>query len=123
EYRQVGGWHSAVSSPGPGAAGNATTRRGAMKQLTMTQPQTRQFPAVLPRLAPRRALRRAFATDPLLTLVGLAMLLALAGTLVGLVVDPRVITGVPAWLKPAKFAVSIGIYSFTLVWLLGFVRR
>ena len=27
----------------------------------------------------------------------------------------------PAWLKPAKFAVSIAIYSFTFVWLLTFV--
>jgi hypothetical protein len=42
--------------------------------------------------------------------------------LVGLVVDPRVITGAPAWLKPAKFAVSIGVYCATLLWLLTFVR-
>jgi uncharacterized membrane protein len=52
----------------------------------------------------------------------MAMLLTLAATLVGLLFDPRVITGAPAWLKPAKFAVSIAIYCFTLLWLLTFVR-
>jgi len=36
---------------------------------------------------------------------------------VGLLVDPRLITGVPAWLKPAKFAVSTAIYSLTLAWV------
>lgn len=74
------------------------------------------------RFAAPVALRRALAIDRLLTLVGLASLVTLAGTLVGLVVDQRVITGAPAWLKPAKFAISISIYSFTLLWLLSFVR-
>ena len=67
------------------------------------------------------ALRRAWATDLLLTVVGLAMLVTLAGVLIGLIVDPRVVTGAPAWLKPAKFAISISIYSFTFLWLLRFV--
>jgi hypothetical protein len=42
----------------------------------------------------------------------------LAGTLVGLTLDHRLITGVPAWLKPAKFAVSITVYLLTLRWVL-----
>jgi hypothetical protein len=50
------------------------------------------------------------------------MLLVLAVSLAGLLLDPRVITGAPAWLKPMKFAVSISIYCFTLLWLLTFVR-
>ena len=70
----------------------------------------------------RVAFDRAFAIDRLLTLTGLALLVVLAGTLIGLVVDPRAITGVPAWLKPAKFAISFALYAFTLIWLLGFVR-
>jgi len=41
----------------------------------------------------------------------------LAASLIGLVVDPRVITGAPAWLKPAKFAVSTAIYVLTLAWI------
>lgn len=71
---------------------------------------------------PGRLLRTAWRLNPALTLVGTLMLVVLAGTAVGLVLDPRVITGVPAWLKPAKFAISISIYSFTLLWLLTFVR-
>ena len=69
----------------------------------------------------RRVIARGMATNRPLTIVVLLMLAVLAGTLVGLVIDPRVITGAPAWLKPAKFAVSISIYCATFVWLLGFV--
>lgn len=38
-----------------------------------------------------------------------------------MLVDPRVIEGAPAWLKPLKFAVSTGIYSVTLAWILTFL--
>jgi hypothetical protein len=58
----------------------------------------------------------------LLRLVGALCALTFAATLVGLAVDPRVITGAPAWLKPAKFAISLSIYAFTLLWLLRQVR-
>src|SRR5262249_34800012 len=73
-------------------------------------------------LDPRAALRRAFAANRSLTLLGVLMLITLAVSLVGLAFDPRVITGAPAWLKPFKFAVSITIYSFTLLWMLTFVQ-
>jgi hypothetical protein len=52
-----------------------------------------------------------------LTATGVLMLAVLVGVVVGLAVDPRAITGAPAWLKPAKFAVSIAIYTFTLAWI------
>jgi hypothetical protein len=56
-------------------------------------------------------LRRA---APGLTIVGFVMAADLVFCLIGLVVDRRVITGVPAWLKPAKFALStmIACWSF-----------
>ncbi len=38
-----------------------------------------------------------------------------------MLVDPRVIEGAPAWLKPLKFAVSTAIYSATLAWVLRFL--
>jgi hypothetical protein len=41
--------------------------------------------------------------------------------IVGLIVDPTVITGSPAWMKPAKFAFSITVYLVTLRWILSFV--
>lgn len=57
--------------------------------------------------------------SPPLTAVGLLMLLAGVASLVGLFVDPRTITGAPAWLKPLKFAISTAVYSFTLAWIFG----
>jgi hypothetical protein len=67
-------------------------------------------------------MRQSWALNGPLTVLGLAMGLTLAVALAGLLLDPRVLTGQPAWLKPAKFAVSVAIYAFTLVWLLGYVR-
>jgi hypothetical protein len=60
-------------------------------------------------------------TDKPLTAVGLIMLPVLAASLVGIWLDPRVITGAPAWLKPAKFAVSIAIYTLTLAWIFTYL--
>src|SRR5690348_16084414 len=57
---------------------------------------------------------------PLALIIGV-MLATLLAALVGLIVDPRVITGAPAWLKPAKFALSISVYAATFIWLLGFI--
>jgi hypothetical protein len=67
-------------------------------------------------------LRRAWALNAPLTLLGVLMVGTLLAALVGLVVDHQVITGAPAWLKPAKFSISITIYCFTFVYLLRFVR-
>jgi hypothetical protein len=61
-------------------------------------------------------LKQLWRTNPPLTFTGLLMLPALAIAIAGLLIDPRIITDAPAWLKPAKFAVSIAIYVFTLAW-------
>lgn len=52
-----------------------------------------------------------------LVVLGGAMVVTLLVALVGLVVDQRMITNAPAWMKPAKFASSILIYAATL-WVL-----
>lgn len=57
------------------------------------------------RRALRHLLHRALAANPALTILGGAMLITFLATLVGVFVDHRVITGAPAWLKPAKFAI------------------
>jgi hypothetical protein len=61
-------------------------------------------------------LKQLWKTNAPLTFTGWLMLPALAIAIIGLAVDPRLITGAPAWLKPAKFAISIAIYVFTLAW-------
>ena len=66
-------------------------------------------------------LGRLWKTSPPLTGVGMLMLAALLGSVVGLIVDPRTITGAPAWLKPAKFAISTAIYSLTLAWVFTYL--
>ena len=49
------------------------------------------------------------------------MLVVAAASLIAMLVDQRVITGAPAWLKPFKFAISTAIYSLTLAWIFGFL--
>ncbi len=61
--------------------------------------------------------RGGWRTSPPLVAVGALALALLAASLAGVAVDPRTITGVPAWLKPAKFAASIAIYALTLTWV------
>jgi hypothetical protein len=64
---------------------------------------------------------RMWTASPPLTAVGLVMLGALGLALLGLLLDPRTITGAPAWLKPAKFAISTAIYSLTLAWVFTYL--
>ena len=65
----------------------------------------------------RTMVARLWTGSPPLTTAGLLMIGVLAASIAGLVVDSRVITGAPAWLKPAKFAVSNAIYMLTLAWI------
>lgn len=46
----------------------------------------------------------------------------LAVAVAGLVLDDRVLLGAPAWLKPAKFGISITAFLATLAWVLSHVR-
>jgi hypothetical protein len=59
---------------------------------------------------------------PLLVLTagmaGLAVVTAL-----GVLLDPRVLTGMPIWAKPFKFAISFTVYAFTLAWMLSVLPR
>ncbi len=60
--------------------------------------------------------------SPPLTATAILMLAAFIASAVGIFADPRIITGVPAWLKPAKFAISVAIYSATIAWLFRYVH-
>ena len=71
----------------------------------------------------KTTLTNLWDSDARLTAMGVVMIALLAVAGVGLVLDPRQITGAPAWLKPAKFAASIAIYSLTLAWVFMYLRE
>jgi Domain of unknown function (DUF4281) len=73
--------------------------------------------------ASRKFVDRALRVNRPLTLLGIIMAFTFLATIIGIALDHRVIAGAPAWLKPAKFAISVSIYCFTFVWLLGFVQN
>jgi hypothetical protein len=60
-------------------------------------------------------------SSPSLTAIGLLMLVVAVPSAIGIFVDPRIITGAPAWLKPFKFAVSAAVYSLILAWIFGYL--
>jgi len=59
---------------------------------------------------------------PLLALAVAMAALAVFAAIAALV-DQRQVTGAEVWLKPLKFALSVGIYSVTLAWLIGQFRE
>jgi hypothetical protein len=56
-----------------------------------------------------------------LALYGLATLLLALPVLALQAIDPRTLHGVSVWVKPAKFLVSVGIFSLTAAWYWGYV--
>ena len=59
-------------------------------------------------------LTRLWKASAPMTAAGLLMVALLVASLIGLAIDPRLVTGAPVWLKPTKFAVSTAIYMLTL---------
>src|SRR5580704_4109729 len=111
-----------VPSPGEGSSSKCTVNKVRKEEETMKSlAGTSQ---TIPRRGDllRHLLQRAIAANRPLTIMGGTMLVTFLATLVGIFVDHRDITGAPAWLKPAKFAISVSVYCFTFVWLLGFVE-
>lgn len=70
----------------------------------------------------RRRLGQAWAFNWPLTLSVLLYVVLIPAYSVLAVVDPRIITGMPAWIKPLKFILSSVIYLGTFLWLLTFVQ-
>jgi hypothetical protein len=65
--------------------------------------------------------RKAWSASAPLTATALLMFAAFIASLAGMLADHRLIAGVPAWLKPAKFAISTSIFSGTLAWLYRYI--
>lgn len=57
-----------------------------------------------------------------LALYGLSTLLLALPVLALQAIDPRTLHGVGVWVKPAKFLVSVGIFSLTMAWFWDYVR-
>jgi hypothetical protein len=75
-----------------------------------------------PRLMKRlvtRAIAAGYAASPALTVLGFIMAADLVLCTAGMAVDHRVITGAPAWLKPAKFALSTMIAAWSFAFCLA----
>ncbi len=106
------------TSPGEGTASHLGIKEPKTQPSAGVAGVTRRFSEMV-----RNLLNQAFTINRPLTILGGAMLLVLLVALGGILLDHRVITGAPAWLKPAKFAISISVYCFTFVWLLGFVEN
>ncbi|MGV9213916.1 hypothetical protein ACTFTM_18840 [Micromonospora sp. RB23] len=68
-------------------------------------------------------LRRAARWNRPLTFLVAAMAVLAIAAAAGILVDPRVLTGAPIWLKPFKFAVSFVLYGATLAWMLSLLPR
>jgi hypothetical protein len=57
-----------------------------------------------------------------LAFYGLAVLLLALPVLALQAIDPRTLHGVSVWVKPAKFLLSVGVFSLTAAWFWGYVR-
>lgn len=68
-----------------------------------------------------RLLSALWTASPPLSFVGVMMVCDLAACLVAMMFDSRQITGVNAWLKPAKFGLSSAVTCFSLVWIASFL--
>jgi len=80
-------------------------------------------PAIAHRERPwTKAVAAGLAAAPALTVLGFMMAADLVLCLLGLVVDRRLITGAPAWLKPAKFALSVMIASWSFALCIASTR-
>ncbi|MBC8076090.1 MAG: hypothetical protein H7Y32_08455 [Chloroflexales bacterium] len=79
-----------------------------------TTPAARSF--ALPDL-----LKRSWAFNPTMTIFTVMSALFLAVGVVGMIVDPRIVLGMPNWAKSTKFGISLLLYGATLLWLLPMI--
>ena len=81
--------------------------------------QTSRLSIGLPALLLLRT--RMQAGSPALYVVGIAMLLMAAMTLMLTWLDPRFFQGISTWAKPLKFQLSTGMYLLTLAWFMAWL--
>jgi hypothetical protein len=74
------------------------------------------------RASMRALISRLWAFNWPLTLSIMLYLVLTPVYIIAAIADPRLITGAPAFVKPLKFVLSVGIYSATFLWLLTLVE-
>lgn len=57
----------------------------------------------------------------LLYFFGWANVILLLAALVGWALDDTLVSGINAWIKPMKFAISVAVYAWTFAWLLYYL--
>lgn len=72
--------------------------------------------------AARSAWRELSRRSLPLAYVGMANAVLLVALVTLAAVDDRQITGLNRWIKPAKFAASVAVYTWTLAWYLGYLK-
>jgi len=71
----------------------------------------------------RELMREVYRRNPVLALTGWLHVALLVLFVVLTFFDGRTVTGVNPWFKPAKFAVSIAVYTFTLAWFMPYLSH
>jgi hypothetical protein len=71
----------------------------------------------------RTLLTRLWQASPPLTAVGVLMAVVAGASALAAGLDPRIISGAPAWLKPLKFALSTAVYSLTMAWMFTYLSE
>ena len=89
-----------------------------MTAANASQPTLPNSPAPLV----RTWFSRMWNFNKLLTLSALIYAVLLPIYIVAAILDPRLITNAPAFVKPLKFIISTGIYVTTFLWLLTLVQ-
>lgn len=74
-------------------------------------------------MSARDLMREVYRRNRVLALAGWLHVALLVVFICAASFDGRTVTGVNPWVKPAKFAVSIAIYTFTLAWLLHYLSH
>ena len=70
----------------------------------------------------RSWLTQLWMVSPSLTAVGLVMIFDLVACVIATQFDSRQITGIDAWIKPAKFALSSAITCLSMAWLASYLK-
>jgi hypothetical protein len=70
----------------------------------------------------QRWLSALWTSNRPLTFVGLLMVCDVGACLVAMMFDSRQITGINAWIKPAKFGLSSAVTCLSLAWIASYLR-